>query len=76
MATTRKSSVSRVSVSLNPNGPKKQDLDMINRLVAQVLGRAGCDRCGRIAFFDIRFLGDPGPDMEKLGAISMDVNAG
>jgi hypothetical protein len=63
-------------VSLNPNGPKKQDLDMINRLVAQVLGRAGCDRCGRIAFFDIRFLGDPGPDMEKLGAISMDVNAG
>jgi hypothetical protein len=46
---------------------------MINKLVAQALGRAGCEGCGRIAYIDLGFLGDPGPDMEKLGAISVDV---
>jgi hypothetical protein len=75
MATTKRASVASISVSLNPNGPKKQTLDMINRLVAQVAGRAGCDGCGRIAYFDVHFLGDPEPDMEKLGAISIDVRA-
>ena len=76
MVTRKISNVSRVSVSLNPNSPKKQTADMINKLVAQVLGRAGCDACGRIAYFDVHFLGDPGPDMERLGAISVDINAG
>jgi hypothetical protein len=75
MATTKRANVSSISVSLNPSGPKKQTLDTVNKLVAQVLGRAGCDGCGRIAYFDIHFLGDPGPDMERLGAISMDVRA-
>lgn len=75
MATTKRSTVSRITVSLNPNGPKKQNLDVVNKLVAQVLGRAGCDGCGRIAYIDLGFLGDPGPDMEKLGAISLDVRA-
>ncbi|HEY5885134.1 MAG TPA: hypothetical protein VIT88_10630 [Pyrinomonadaceae bacterium] len=74
MATTKKrENVSSISLSLNPNGPKKQTLDSINKLVAQVLGRAGCEGCGRIAYFDIHFLGDPGPEMDRLGAISMDV---
>ena len=73
MATTKRASVTRISVSLNPNSPKKQTADIINKLVAQVLGRAGCDGCGRIAYIDLGFLGDPGPDMERLGAISMDV---
>ena len=71
--TTKRASVSSISVSLNPNGPKKQTAETINKLMAQVLGRAGCDGCGRIAYFDVHFLGDPEPDMEKLGAISMDV---
>ena len=75
MVTTKKSTVSRVSVSLNPSAPKKQTADMINKLVAQVLGRAGCDGCGRIAYIDVHFLGDPEPDMERLGAISVDINA-
>ena len=75
MATTKRSAVSRVSVSLNPNGPRKQTGDTINKLVAQVLGRAGCEGCGRIAYIDVHFLGDPDPDMEKLGAISVDVSA-
>lgn len=76
MVTRKISDVSRVSVSLNPSSPKKQTADMINKLVAQVLGRAGCEGCGRIAYIDVHFLGDPGPDMERLGAISVDVNAG
>ena len=75
MATTKKASVSSISVSINPNGPKKQTLETVNKLVAQVLGRAGCDGCGRIAYFDVHFLEDPGPDMERLGAISMEVRA-
>ncbi len=76
MATTiKRASVSSVSVSLNPSSPKKQTADTINKLMAQVLGRAGCDGCGRIAYIDVHFLGDPDPDMEKFGAISVDVRA-
>jgi hypothetical protein len=73
--TTKRPNVAKISVSLNPNSPKKQNLDTINRLVAQVAGRAGCDGCGRIAYIDVHFLGDPDPDMEKLGAISVDISA-
>jgi hypothetical protein len=75
MATTKRSSVSRVSVSLNPNGPRKQTADTINKLVAQVLGRAGCEGCGRIAYIDVHLVGDPDPGFKDLGAISVDINA-
>ena len=75
MATTKRSTVSRVSVSVNPNQPRKQNAEMVQKLVKQALGRAGCDGCGRIAYIDVHFLGDPDPDMEKLGAISVDINA-
>ena len=75
VTTAKRVSVSKIGVSLNPSSPKKQNLDIINRLVAQVVGRAGCDGCGRIAFIDVHFVGDPDPDMEKLGAISVDVSA-
>ena len=76
MATTKRAAVSSISVSLNPNGPKKQTADTIQKLVAQVLGRGGCDGCGRIAYFDIHFITDPPEaDMERLGAISVDVRA-
>ena len=73
--TTKRASVRSISLSLNPNSPNKQTGDTINRLMAQVLGRAGCDGCGRIAYIDVHFVGDPDPDMEKLGAISVDINA-
>ena len=74
MATTKRSAVSRISVSVNPSSPRKQNSDMINKLVAQVLGRAGCEGCGRIAYIDIGFLIDPpGKELEQLGAIAMDV---
>jgi hypothetical protein len=73
MPTTKK--VRSVSLSLNPGStaPQKQTIEVVNKLVATMLGRAGCERCGRLAFMDFKFLGDPGPDAAKLGAISMDV---
>ena len=75
MVTTAKRAIAKISVSLNPSSPRKQTNDTINKLVAQVLGRAGCEGCGRIAYIDVHFVGDPDPDMEKLGAISVDINA-
>jgi hypothetical protein len=69
---TKSRNVGSISVSLNP---KKQNLDMVNKMVATILNRAGCEACGRIAYFDVHFLGDPDPDFEKLGAVSVDVRA-
>jgi hypothetical protein len=54
------------TLTLNPGN---QNLDSIQRLVAQVLGKAGCDHCGRIAVLKVDFLGDPPIEMGK-GVIS------
>jgi hypothetical protein len=72
VTSTKSRNVGSVSVAINP---KKQNLETVNQLVKQILGRAGCDACGRIAYIHVNFLGDPDPDMEKLGAISVDVRA-
>jgi hypothetical protein len=73
MATTTKSrNIGSVSVSMNP---KKQTLDQVNKMVALIAGRAGCEACGRIAYIDVKFLGDPEAEFEKLGAVSVDVRA-
>ena len=50
--------------------PANQSLDGIHRLMAQVLGKAGCDHCGRIAVLKVDFLGDPPIEMGKGGVIS------
>jgi hypothetical protein len=75
-----KAKVTRISLSLNPGAsappPRKQTIEVVNKIVAQMLGRAGCDGCGRIAYIDLGFLGDPGPDVAKLGGISMDIQEG
>ena len=74
---TVKSKVTRISLSLNPAAsappPRKQTIEIVNKIVAQMLGRAGCDGCGRIAYLDLGFLIDPGPDFERFGAISVDI---
>jgi hypothetical protein len=72
------SKVSSISLSINPGStaPQKQTIEVVQKLVATMLGRAGCERCGRLAFLDFKFLGDPGPDAAKLGAVSMDVREG
>ena len=73
MATSTKSrNVGSVSVAMSP---KKQNLETINQMVKLILGRGGCDAFGRIAYIHVNFLGDPDPDMEKFGAISVDVRA-
>jgi len=55
-------------VSLNP---QHQNIETINKIVTNILGRAGCLTCGRIAFLDLHFQGDPGPDLAKEGVISI-----
>ena len=72
VTSTKSRNVGSVSVAINP---KKQNLETVNQMVKLILGRAGCDACGRIAYIHVNFLGDPDHDMEKLGAISVDVRA-
>jgi hypothetical protein len=55
-------------ISLNP---QHQNIEVINKLVANILGRAGCGTCGRIAYLAVQFVGDPGPDLAKEGVISV-----
>ena len=50
------------TVSLNP---QRQTIENVHKLVGQILGRAGCENCGRIAFMKIDFLGDPPPEFGK-----------
>jgi hypothetical protein len=50
---------------------KGQTLEGIHRVVAQMLGRAGCDRCGRLSILQFEFLGDPAPDLTKDGIVAI-----
>jgi hypothetical protein len=52
--------------------PHNQNLESVHRLVAQVLGMAGCSHCGRIALLRVDFLGDPPPELSKEGVISVE----
>ena len=56
------------TVSLNT---QHQNIESINRVVASILSRAGCATCGRIAFLNVQFHGDPGPDLTRDGVISV-----
>jgi hypothetical protein len=56
------------TISFNP---QHQNVETLNRLVANILGRAGCGTCGRIAYLDLHFVGDPGPELAKDGVISV-----
>jgi len=46
--------------------PKGQSIEHVNQIVASMLGRAGCPRCGRIALLRVDFLSDPPPEFGKL----------
>ena len=56
------------TATLNPHN---QTLDTVHRLIGSILGRAGCDKCGRLALLRVDFLVDPGPDLAKQGVISL-----
>jgi len=49
-----------------------QSIETVHQIVASILNRAGCERCGRLAFLDVHFRGDPGPDLAKNGVISLE----
>jgi hypothetical protein len=66
MATATNGKSARISMN-----PQNQKIETVNKVVASILGRAGCLTCGRIAFLDIHFQGDPGPDLVKEGVISI-----
>lgn len=68
MTTSTGNNASRVTVSINPHN---QNLDTVHQIVAEILNKVGCTRCGRLAFLDVRTLGDPGPELGKLGVISV-----
>ncbi|MGD1091775.1 MAG: hypothetical protein ABSB35_07250 [Bryobacteraceae bacterium] len=42
---------------------EKQNLETINRIVASIIGKSGCNTCGRLLNLDFQFQGDPGPDL-------------
>ena len=70
-STSRK--VVRVGLSVNPQGSGKQDFETVQKMVKFMLGRGGCDGCGRLAYLDLHFHGDPGPDMTNIGGISLEI---
>jgi hypothetical protein len=41
----------------------------LQELLAHTLKIAGCGTCGRLSKLHVEFLGDPPPDIEKLGVI-------
>ena len=51
--------------------PQHQTIDNVHKLMAKLSGLAGCTGCGRIAYIDIHFHGDPDPSFRDLGAISV-----
>jgi hypothetical protein len=60
--------VKSATVTLNPS---HQNIEAVHHLIGNILGRAGCDKCGRLALLRVNFLGDPGPELGKQGVISL-----
>ncbi len=51
------------SVNINSQG---QTVENINRIVADILGRAGCDKCGRVALMRVDFVTDQPAELAQL----------
>ena len=62
---------SRARKAIASINPQNQNIETVHRIVAQILGLAGCGHCGRLAVLAIDFLGDPAPDLAKEGVISL-----
>jgi hypothetical protein len=48
-----------------------QTLDSVHKVVASILGRAGCPTCGLLSVLELKFISDPPPDLTKLGVTSI-----
>ena len=70
MSTSTGGRAAKVSATLNPNG---QNIETVQRVVANILGRAGCGGCGRLAVLAFEMHGDPGPELTKEGVVSLNV---
>ena len=57
------------SVSLTFD-PKDQNMDRIKTVIEKLGGLVDCEKCGRIAFLRVEFLGDPPPEFKRAGVIS------
>ena len=72
----------RESMAAKPHGrqsatatinPHNQKLENVQNIVRQILGRAGCEGCGRVALLRIDLQGDPGPELGKQGVVSLEI---
>jgi hypothetical protein len=52
--------------------PHNQNVETINALVASILNKSGCLKCGRLLNLAFEFQGDPGPDAAKMDVISLE----
>jgi hypothetical protein len=55
-------------LTLNPKG---QNLEVVHKIVAGIIGRSGCLTCGRLINIDFQFQGDPEPGFETQGVIAV-----
>ena len=47
-------------------------MNNVQAVVADIVRRAGCDGCGRLAFLEFRFHGDPvSPEQQKAGVVAI-----
>ena len=53
---------------------QNQNIDSINRVVAQILKRGGCDGCGRLARLKFDFHVNPAPEFAKEGVLSVQMH--
>lgn len=51
--------------------PQNQNLDHINKVVASIVGKAGCRTCGRLLNLSFQFQVDPDPELVSEGVISV-----
>ena len=51
--------------------PERQNIETIQKLVATILNRAGCEGCGRLSYVDLHFQGDPGPVLAQFNLTSI-----
>jgi hypothetical protein len=63
----------RAVATINPHN---QNLDTVQRLIGQILNMVGCGHCGRLSIVALQFLGDPPPEMQKEGVISLETTGG
>ncbi|HEX9073819.1 MAG TPA: hypothetical protein VF852_17940 [Pseudolabrys sp.] len=60
-----------VTLMLNTH---EQKMKSLHDILTKVGGILGCEGCGRMALLHIDVVGDPQPDLAKLGVNSMQIN--